>query len=65
MFEKMSERLKKLTIVDIGLTKWAAVLFGIIIAKIFPQLLNIGYHILIIIMLALGARPLYNFWFKK
>ena len=65
MFEKMSERLKKLTIVDIGLTKWAAVLFGIIIAKIFPQLLNIGYPILIIIMLALGARPLYNFWFKK
>ncbi|MBU0503347.1 MAG: hypothetical protein ABH882_00745 [Candidatus Omnitrophota bacterium] len=65
MFEKMNERMKKLNCMDIGMVKWSAFLFGIIVAKIFPQLLKIDYIILILLVLILGARPLYRFWFKK
>jgi len=65
MFDKMNERIKKLTVIDIGLTKWSVFFATIIVVKIFPQLLNIGYTLLIILMLALAAKPLYAMWFKK
>jgi hypothetical protein len=65
MFEKMNERLKNLTVVDIGLVKWSAFLAAIIIVKLFPQLMKINYGILILLMIACGARPLYKFWIKK
>ncbi|MDD5422297.1 MAG: hypothetical protein WC592_04940 [Candidatus Omnitrophota bacterium] len=65
MLEKMNERIKKLTVWDIGLTKAAVFFFTIIIVKIFPQLLNIGYPVLIVLVLLAGAKPLYAFWMKK
>ena len=65
MFEKLNERIKKLTVIDIGLTKWSVFFATVIIVKIFPQLLNTGYPILIILMLALAAKPLYVIWIKK
>jgi hypothetical protein len=65
MFETMNERLRKLTVVDIGLVKWSAFFAGIIIVKLFPQLLKINYGILILLTIACGARPLYKFWIKK
>ncbi len=65
MFEKMNARLKKFTIVDIGLIKCSAFLAAIIIIKLFPQLGKVNYGILILLTLACGARPLYRFWIKK
>ena len=65
MFSKMNERVKKLTVLDIGLTKFAVLFATIIIVKIFPQLLDISYPVLIILVLACGAKPLYAFWAKK
>ena len=65
MFDKMNERIKKLTVIDIGLTKWSVFFATIIIVKIFPQLLNTGYPMLIILMLMLAAKPLYTVWIKK
>ena len=65
MCMKLNERLKNLTVIDIGLTKMAAMVFGITIAKLFPQLLNLNFVTLIVIMLILGAKPLYTFWLKK
>lgn len=65
MFSKMNERIKKITVIDIGLTKLAVLFMTIIIVKLFPQLLNIGYPVLIILALACGTKPLYNFWMKK
>lgn len=65
MCEKLNERIKHLTVVDVGLTKLAAMVFGIIIVKLFPQLLDLSYVVLIVIVLILGAKPLYVFWFKK
>jgi hypothetical protein len=65
MFEKMNERSRKLTVVDIGLVKWSVFFFAIIIVKLFPQLLKINYWVLIVLMLACGIVPLYKFWIKK
>ena len=65
MFEKMNERSRKLTVVDIGLVKWSVFFFAIIIVKLFPQLLRINYLVLIVLMLACSIVPLYKFWIKK
>jgi len=65
MFGKMNQRVKNLTVVDIGLVKWSVLFATIIIVKIFPQLLKIDYVVLVALMLICGAKPLYKFWFKK
>ena len=65
MFEKMNERMKKMTVMDIGLVKFTAFFFAIIIVKLFPQLLTINYVVLIVLVLVCGAKPLYKFWIKK
>jgi hypothetical protein len=65
MFKKMNERLRKLTVVDMGLVKWSVFFAAIIIVKLFPQLLKINYGVLILLTIACGARPLYKFWIKK
>jgi len=65
MFESWNEKIKKMTVMDIGLVKWSVFFFTIIIVKLFPQLLKINYAVLAVLMLACGARPLYKFWIKK
>lgn len=64
-WDSMNEKIKKMTVWDIGLVKWSVFFFAIIIVKLFPQLLNIGYPILIVLMIACGAKPLCKFWIKK
>ena len=65
MFEKYNERLKKLNFIDTKLIKWSVFFGTIIIVKLFPQLLQINYWILILLMFDCAARPVYKFWFKK
>ncbi|MFA5005772.1 MAG: hypothetical protein WC561_06600 [Candidatus Omnitrophota bacterium] len=65
MFKKMNERVKKLTVVDIALVKWSVFVSAIIIVKLFPQLLQIRYSVLILLMVIFAAKPLYKFWFKQ
>ena len=36
MFKKMNERMKNMTVMDIGLVKFTAFFFAIIIVKLFP-----------------------------
>ena len=64
-WKNMDEKVKKMTVMDIGLVKWSVFFFTIIIVKLFPQLLKINYAVLAVLMLACGARPLYKFWIKK
>lgn len=64
MFDKMSKRVKGLTVIDIGLTKFSVFFATIIIVKIFPQLLRISYPVLIVLVLLVGIKPLYDFWKK-
>jgi Na+/glutamate symporter len=65
MFEAMNERVKKLTVNDIGLIKLSVFFATIFIIHMFPQLLNISYPVLIILAIALAAKPIYAMWFKK
>jgi heme/copper-type cytochrome/quinol oxidase subunit 1 len=65
MFEIWNERIKKMTVMDIGLVKWSVFFAAIIIVKFFPQLLKINYAVLAVLMIACGAKPLYKFWIKK
>ncbi len=65
MIRMLNEKIKKMTVVDISLVKLSAFCFAIIMAKLFPALLDISYPVLIVLVLALGARPLYKTWFQK
>jgi len=65
LWEKMNERMKNMTVMDVGLVKWSVFFFTIIIIKLFPQLLKINYVVLIVLVLACGIKPLYKFWIKK
>ncbi len=65
MFCGLNEKIKKLTVVDMSLVKFSAFFFGIFIVKLFPVLLNMSYLILIILIVACGAKPFYRVWFKK
>ena len=62
MWNELDKRVKKLDTLDIALTKWAVLFAAIIIIKLLPQLLDINYLILVVIVIALSARPLYKFW---
>lgn len=65
MFPALNERMKKITTIDMSLIKLSVFFFAIIIVKLCPYLTNINYPTLILIVLACGAKPLYNFWIKK
>ncbi len=65
MIKMLNEKMKKMTVVDISLVKLAAFFFAIIMAKFFPVLLNLSYPVLIILVLACGAKPFYKTWFQK
>ena len=65
LWRSMDEKIRKMTVMDIGLVKMSVFFSTIIIVKLFPQLLRINYAVLIVLMLACGARPLYKFWIKK
>ena len=65
MFKYMNERIKMMDVWDIGLTKWSVLFATIIIVKSFPRLLNIGYPVLVILMFACMARPVYKIFIKK
>jgi hypothetical protein len=65
MIKILNEKIKKMTVADISLVKLAAFFFAVIIAKLFPVLLNISYSVLIILVLACGAKPFYKVWFQK
>lgn len=64
MWQSLNEKVKKLTVVDIGLTKLSVLFFTIILVKLCPVLLAIRYRYLIILLVICAAKPLYQF-FKK
>lgn len=64
-WKNMDEKIKKMTVMDIGLIKWSVFFFTIIIVKFFPQLLKIDYFVLVVLMITCSARPLYKFWIEK
>lgn len=64
-WRSMDDRVKRMTVTDIGLVKGSVFFFTIIIVKIFPQLLGLDYALLAALVIACGAKPLYVFWMKR
>ncbi|MDD5680271.1 MAG: hypothetical protein PHI59_03410 [Candidatus Omnitrophica bacterium] len=65
MMDFINAKIKKLTVVDIGLVKLSVFFFTIIIVKLIPRLLNISYLALVILLLAAASVPMYGIWIKK
>jgi hypothetical protein len=65
MFENLDARMKSLDTLDMGLLKLAVLVGTIIIVKIVPQLLDIGFVPLLVLLIAFAARPAYRFWKAK
>ncbi len=65
MIKYLNERVKALTAWDIALIKWSVVFATIILVKLLPKLLSINYVVLVILMIACMARPIYKIWIKK
>jgi len=49
---------KKLTWVDVHCIEWTALFAGLLIAKLFPQVLGFEWYWYLILMLAFSFKPL-------
>jgi hypothetical protein len=65
MLEKLDQKAKKLTYIDIKFIQLAVIVVAIILVKLFPQLLKIDYWVLIVLLIVFAAKPFYKFWIKK
>ena len=65
MLEKLNEKARKMTYIDIKLIQLAVIVVAIILIKLFPQLLKIDYWVLIVLLIIFAAKPFYRFWIKK
>ena len=59
--KSLDKRVKNLDTLDIGLIKWSVLVGGVIIIKLFPQLIDINYLVLIVALAVLAIRPVYRF----
>ncbi|MFA5097156.1 MAG: hypothetical protein WC490_00810 [Candidatus Margulisiibacteriota bacterium] len=65
MMDRLSKMTQNMDIWDIALTKLAVFFFTIVIVKLFVQLLDISYLMLVLLTAAAAARPLWRFFAKK
>ena len=59
---RMDEPCKRLTFLDWKLTGWSGVFFGLILAKLFPQLTEVPLFWLALLVVVLLIRPVYVFF---
>jgi hypothetical protein len=62
MLEKLNARVARMNVVDIGLVKFTVFFGTMIIVKLFPQFLELGYPVLIIAFILCAIKPMYTFW---
>ena len=65
LLEDMNQRAKKLSFIDLIVGECAVIFFGIFIAKLIPQLMNINMWWLLALAVLCHAKPSCVFWFKK
>lgn len=63
-FKKMTKRLKKLDIADIGLIKFGVLAMTLMIAKLWAPILSLNWYWYLIIGVIILIRPTYRFYFK-
>ena len=63
--ETMNQRMKKLSIFDMQLFKWAAIFFALIIAKLIPEIMNVNIWWFVGLWILFLIKPFYVFWIKN
>lgn len=63
--EDMTRRVRRFDIFDVKLAQGAAMFFVLIIAKLIPDIMNIGIWWFVALLVLCAARPFYVFWFKQ
>lgn len=64
--KKMVEKnMKKLDFWDMPLIKLSALMFGLVLAKLFPEILNYDLAIYVGLFVLLAAKPCYDVYLKK
>ena len=63
--ETRNDRVKRLTIFDIGLIKWASICFTVIIVKLIPEIMNVNIWWFIGLCILFSIKPVYVFWIKE
>lgn len=58
MFKKMSKKIQKFTVCDIGMIKWSVFFFALMIAVLIPQLLKVNWYIYGILFILLAIKPI-------
>jgi len=61
LIQFMNARIKKMDWIDVGLVKWSCMFFGILLAMLFPGILNLGLKTVGFIILILAIRPIYRY----
>ncbi len=64
LLKGMNERVRNLKIWDIKLVQGAAMCIMLIIAKLFPQILEISIWWLVVLAILLSIRPMCSFLHK-
>lgn len=65
MIKFLNKKVRHLSVIDIGLTKFAVFFATLIIVKLWPELLTIDFTILISLVILCAAKPFYFFWFRS
>lgn len=65
VIEYFNGRVKKLTIFDVKLIQLTAMCLILIVAKLFPQMLEISVGWYVALLIVAVIRPLYAFFFKE
>ena len=63
--EEMTQRVKKLDIIDVNLAQVAAMFSTLIIAKLIPDIMDVSIWWFAALLIICAIKPFYVFWFKE
>lgn len=61
IWKEADGRMRRWGLVDVKLAQMASVFLGLVIAKLFPQVLSVSTGWLVVICLAAGVKPAFDF----
>lgn len=61
--EKMVERAKKLSLFDVKLAQASSIFFGLIIAKLIPEIMEANIWLFVALWLICALKPTYSYYF--
>jgi len=64
MLKSMNEQVKKFSLFDLKLAQVVAMFFGLIVAKLIPQIMDINVWWFVILLVIYAMKPFYVFWIK-